>query len=303
MLESLPDVESMQVNHTHTHTRARAHTHTHACMHAFIYTCVHADAESMQEVTAAEVGIMFDSPDRRPKLQRVFDLLSRPNAAGERVLGRAEFLRLARLIDPTLAKADAAAEAAVWDRVREGKDELAFADVDRISVSGALNMVHSGRFYVALSLDEAEHLRAVMHMYRTLNLPLLAQLPAAPAEGGGTAVTGAPRTVKVGTAVGLRALTRKMEGILLDASLGYKPAPPLQELTAVAALRFLDSQLFYPEPVLGSLVRAVQLNSREERQAFFSQVPMCRLCMCLYGCIHVYIHTCVCVYIYIYIYR
>ena len=141
----------------------------------------------MQEVTAAEVGIMFDSPDRRPKLQRVFDLLSRPNAAGERVLGRAEFLKLARLIDPTLAKADAAAEAAVWDRVREGKDELAFADVDRISVSGALNMVHSGRFYVALSLDEAEHLRAVMHMYRTLNLPLLAQLPAAPAEGGGTA--------------------------------------------------------------------------------------------------------------------
>ena len=93
----------------------------------------------MQEVTAAEVGIMFDSPDRRPKLQRVFDLLSRPNAAGERVLGRAEFLRLARLIDPTLAKADAAAEAAVWERVREGKDELAFADVDRISVSGALN--------------------------------------------------------------------------------------------------------------------------------------------------------------------
>ena len=134
------------------------------------------DVDKVKEVPAVEVGIMYDSPDRRMKLQRAFDMLSRTKEDGTNVLDRSGFARLVMLIDPTVGSESSPAMSKVWDRVREGKEELTFADIDRMTVSQSLNMVHSERYYVALSLDEAEHLRAVMHMHRTENIPLLASI-------------------------------------------------------------------------------------------------------------------------------
>jgi len=151
--------------------------------------------------------------------------------------------------------------------------------------------VHRPCYFVALSLEEAEHLRGVVHMRR-----------------GGPVIPGS------GCALGLRAVTKSLEGVLVDASQGYCAAPPLQQLTAHLAFRFLDSQVRVPCPAplpelpeiaavvdgrvapcspdgdgtnraaqlyvdsraVGTALRAVQANPREDRQAFFAMVRACR---------------------------
>jgi Ca2+-binding EF-hand superfamily protein len=104
--------------------------------------------------------------------------------------------------------------------------------------------VQAGRFYVALSLFEAECMRAVMHQQS--GLPLL------PGKE---------------TAVALRT-----ERTTLDATYGYDPAQSFQDSTATACFRFIDSQVNYQPRELTLLLRALQNNDLEKRYNYFVEV-------------------------------
>jgi Ca2+-binding EF-hand superfamily protein len=104
--------------------------------------------------------------------------------------------------------------------------------------------VQAGRYYVALSLFEAECMRAVMHQQS--GLPLIPGLDTSVALSTG-------RTD-------------------LDATYGYEPAQSFQHSTAHACMRFIDSQVNYQPRELTLLVRCLQNNALEARYNYFVEV-------------------------------
>ena len=104
--------------------------------------------------------------------------------------------------------------------------------------------VQAGRYYAAVSLFEAECMRAAMH--QQLGVPLL--------PGHDTCV--AIRTEKT----------------MLDFSSGYEPAQSFQDSTAQSCFRFIDSQVNYQPRELTLLLRSLQTNALERRYNFFCEV-------------------------------
>jgi Ca2+-binding EF-hand superfamily protein len=104
--------------------------------------------------------------------------------------------------------------------------------------------VQAGRYYVALSLFEAECMRAVMHQQSTL--------PLVPGKDASVAL--------------------RTERTQLDATFGYEPAQSFQHSTAHACFRFIDSQVNYQPRELTLLVRSLQNNELERRYNYFVEV-------------------------------
>jgi Ca2+-binding EF-hand superfamily protein len=104
--------------------------------------------------------------------------------------------------------------------------------------------VQAGRYFVALSLFEAECMRAVIHQQSSL--------PLIPGKD---------------TIVALRT-----ERTLLDNTYGYEPAQSHQDQTAKACYRFIDSQANYQPRELTLLLRALQNNELERRYNYFVEV-------------------------------
>lgn len=104
--------------------------------------------------------------------------------------------------------------------------------------------VQAGRYYVALSLFEAECMRAVMHQQSALPL-----------------VPGRDTSVAIRT-----------ERTMLDYTYGYEPAQSFQDSTAQACFRFIDSQVNYQPRELTLLLRSLQQNDLERRYNFFCEV-------------------------------
>ncbi len=104
--------------------------------------------------------------------------------------------------------------------------------------------VQAGRFYVALSLFEAECMRAAIHQQ--------SMLPLIPGRD---------------TAVSLRT-----ERTTLDSTHGYEAAQSFQDSTAQACYRFIDSQVNYRPRELTLLLRSLQNNDLERRYNFFCEV-------------------------------
>lgn len=104
--------------------------------------------------------------------------------------------------------------------------------------------VQAGRYYVAISLFEAECMRAFMHHQHGMSV-----LPG------------------IDTAVALRT-----EKSTLDMTFGYQPAQNFQDSTAKACYRFIDSSLSYQPRDLSLLLRALQTNDCERRYNFFCEV-------------------------------
>ena len=109
--------------------------------------------------------------------------------------------------------------------------------------------MQAGRYFVALSLREAETLRALIH-----------------ASEGGPLVAGAS-----GFAA-LRVVGGGVNSGLLDASHGYEGAPPPQTLAAEAALRFVNSEVDFAPPPLNALLRALHDEPPELRAAWWGDI-------------------------------
>ena len=126
----------------------------------------------------------------------------------------------------------------------DGSGDFDFEEVARALRSQALHQVQAGRYFVALSLREAETLRALIH-----------------AVEGGSLVEGASAFAAL-----------RVGGTLLDASHGYEAAPPPQTLAAEAALRFVNSDVEFAPPPLNALLRALNANTPEMRAAWWLRV-------------------------------
>lgn len=104
--------------------------------------------------------------------------------------------------------------------------------------------VQAGRYYVIMSLFEAECMRAVLHQQSALPL-----------------IPGRDTTVALRT-----------ERTLLDSTYGYEPAQSFQHSTAYSCFRFIDSQVNYQPREVTLLLRALQNNDLERRYNYFVEL-------------------------------
>lgn len=124
---------------------------------------------------------------------------------------------------------------------------------------GALWNSQSGRHFVVLSLAEAETLRRILHVRADAGEPLLPNNDCS---------------------VALRNVTSENFEVV-DASGSWTPSAPLDglsclDLGAHQTVRFVDSMMYYKDDELMSLLRALQVNSPEQRRSFFGNVMSCR---------------------------
>ena len=123
------------------------------------------------------------------------------------------------------------------------------------------------RFYVLLSLEEAEHLRGVLHA-RDSTLDQLIPMEKVPVDFSGKMV--AP------TSVALWVLSDERMR-LLASSKGYKPQTekgPHQAM--VSSYRFINSDIYYSKANLVVLLRVLETNTCEMREAWWNGVRACR---------------------------
>eukprot|EP00854_Cymbomonas_tetramitiformis_P019350 gene19350-23136_t len=144
----------------------------------------------------------------------------------------------------------------------KGELGVDFATVRREMTERALHNQQPGRYWVLLTLPEAEALRAAMH----------AAAFAGAALGKGSK-TGAESAACVGLRVLCPGVSHSSE---LDASAGYLPAPARLQAATDCCLRFFDSQMGFSEPEQEVLIEALHASALAERAAFFEGVRSCR---------------------------
>jgi hypothetical protein len=113
--------------------------------------------------------------------------------------------------------------------------------------------IESGRFFVSISLQEAESLRAIMHSRQ--DAPILADAP---------------------TTLALRTVAPTGAGQILEHSFGFQRAGKHQEQMAHCVYRFIDSQPGFNERERNLLVRALEGNSSDSKIAWFDSIKSCR---------------------------
>ena len=112
----------------------------------------------------------------------------------------------------------------------------------------SFSRTEAGRYFVALSLDEAESVRALLHC-RSLNSE------ASLIPGASTAIS-----------------LRNLNCDVLDSPTNFPAALPYQQIEAEQCFRYLNSDAYYLETPLNLLLRCLQPNACEARMAFFKEV-------------------------------
>jgi len=127
---------------------------------------------------------------------------------------------------------------------------ITYEELKRMIMTGGHTRLQTGRFYVVVSLQEAESLRGWIHLARHSRSMLLSGME---------------------TTIGLR-----VGSYLLDGSSKYVPAYPFQQDTAEACLRFADSDIFYNARHLDLMLRSLQPNTLEARREWFDDMRACK---------------------------
>jgi hypothetical protein len=109
----------------------------------------------------------------------------------------------------------------------------------------------NGRYFVALSLAEAESVRAALHM----------------AQGQGLFSFGT-------TMIGLHNLS--LAPMLMDCSDEYLPGDEYQQTVAEQSFRFADADLHFARREGNMLLRALQTNTPEERKQWYLDIRACK---------------------------
>ena len=138
---------------------------------------------------------------------------------------------------------------------------MTLEDLKNAVKNSNLYALQDGRYYVALSLAEAESLRAAVHAARR---------DVEDGAGDGTIVPFS------GAELGLRLAAPGGGGALLEATGGYRPAELFQAATATQCFRFVDSQMDFEDHEASLLLRALQSSPREHRADFFERVRAVR---------------------------
>jgi Ca2+-binding EF-hand superfamily protein len=183
------------------------------------------------------------SPEQEARLKRSFEYFDVERKGS---LALPEIKDLLRSLDVPDAQLDMEAWMQFIDTNQDGR--LDFQELRRMMVSGSFTKSEYGRCFVALSLAEAESLRGVVHQTRGRRV-----VPNSNAEFGLLA-----------------------DGILLDASAGYRAAGAYQATAVQQCFRFLNCETFYKEHELNLCLRAVQDTPCAERWTWFEEINECR---------------------------
>ena len=140
-------------------------------------------------------------------------------------------------------------------------------------VSGRLYPAHCGRYWVAVSLAEAETLRRVLHLRQ--GGPLLgASVPSAPSAGAAVGGCELALHLSQAGAFGVPGST------MLDASRGWRAAGSgashHEMAVALGVYRYFDGDMHYTRSTLAKLIRALHKTSMHERDQFFSSTTAVR---------------------------
>jgi hypothetical protein len=125
--------------------------------------------------------------------------------------------------------------------------------------SGSLTQEERGRYFVAVSLAEAETLRRIFHV--RLGQDIMAEEGKAGGEEGQVALS--LRCLPVGNTV-------------FDKSWRMSTASDYNNGVATQALRFINCDMYYGLSDVNQLLHALQSNHRLERRRFFERLLGCR---------------------------
>ena len=121
---------------------------------------------------------------------------------------------------------------------------ITFDEVKNVLSKRTYYKIQQGRFYVALSLFEAECMRAAMHIKH-----------------------GSPFLTEKDTILSLRTTS-----LSIDSSYRYQPAGQFQDTTASSCYRFIDNQDNFQPKEISVLLRALQENECKLRRKFYIEV-------------------------------
>eukprot|EP01087_Luapelamoeba_hula_P004848 TRINITY_DN1482_c0_g1_i1.p1 TRINITY_DN1482_c0_g1~~TRINITY_DN1482_c0_g1_i1.p1 ORF type:complete len:4317 (-),score=602.49 TRINITY_DN1482_c0_g1_i1:51-13001(-) len=131
------------------------------------------------------------------------------------------------------------------------KDGVNYENLKQFLQSGRFREEEDGRYYVTVSLAEAETIRRIMHMRLERNI-----------------IDGTD------TAMALRCVAA--DNMAIDVSHSFKPAGQYQTEVAYQSLRFLNCDMYFKPEQLSVLLRAMQRSTIRERIVFFERIIGCR---------------------------
>ena len=179
-------------------------------------------------------------------LKRAIDLFNRqPASRGLSAADLSSLIRAAMDFEPSPE------QVAAVIRSTSGGEPFTDSHVASLLQSSEFRDEQKGRFFVSLSLAEAETIRRVMHLR-----------------------LGQPVVDATSAALALRCLPS--DHCILDQSLGYFTSPPYQSFTAQQSFNFFDGAFHYTDGAINTLLRALQLTTTRQRQSFFTHVIGCR---------------------------
>jgi hypothetical protein len=127
-----------------------------------------------------------------------------------------------------------------------------------------------GRFYVLLSLDEAEHLRSVLHQRVGVCLTKSTMLP----MGGSNQPL--PEGSPANTMATLWSLNDDSAFLLGSNIRNLSPVTGRQHRAMISSYRFVNSGMYFDDNSLMQLFRILHNNKCEEREAWWNDVRACR---------------------------
>jgi hypothetical protein len=145
------------------------------------------------------------------------------------------------------------------------KGELGLAEFKQLLSSGRLRRQEHNRFWVAVSLAEAETLKRILHIRRQKDVGMVDSkdveiaLRYSPSSTLGTG--------GAGTGDG---------GLVMDISRSFTPATCYQTAVAHTCYRFFDCDMHYSDAALNVGVRALQNSTPGHRERFFLSTVGCR---------------------------
>ena len=179
-------------------------------------------------------------------VKRAIDLFHRHSSSkGLSAEDLFSLIRAAMDFEPT------AEQVAAVMRSTSGGEPFDEAHVASLLQSNQFRTEQRGRFFVSVSLAEAETIRRVMHL--RLEQPIIQ-----------------------GTQVALALRCLPSEHSIIDQSHGYSSPPRYHAFTAQQAFNFFDGTFHYTDAAINTLLRALQLTSTRQRQSFFTHVIGCR---------------------------
>ena len=117
--------------------------------------------------------------------------------------------------------------------------------------NGELTQEQQARYFVAISLSEAESIRRVMHLRLE-------------------------KSLIDGTDAGVALRCLPAHNIIFDASDAFSQASEYNLGSATACMKFINSEMYFTKPQLNQLLSAIENASPLERRRFFERIIGCR---------------------------